>query len=185
MLRLRDDRDLDLVPPAEPGGPRFVVVPPPPPARKPGYNVGVWGMAAVIATESFVFLALLAAYYFLRSSETSWPEGGLKPPDLTPAWIFSIILISSSIPIFWGEAAIKRGRIRTLQIALALSFLMGAAFLASTGWEWAHLDFSWTTNAYASMFYVITGLHGIHVLVGLLMNGQVQIFTEGLAWEEK
>ena len=56
----------ELVPLPQPGGPRFVDVPPPPPARHPGYGVGVWGMACVIATESFVFLALFATYFFLR-----------------------------------------------------------------------------------------------------------------------
>ena len=87
------------------------------------------------------------------------------------------MLLGSSVPIFWGEAAITRGRVRQLQVALALSLVMGAAFLGNEGWEWAHLGFSWTQNVYASLFYVITGLHGIHVLVGLAMNGQVQAKT--------
>ncbi len=177
MLRVRDDADTELVPPAEPGGPALVLVPPPAPAARPGYSVGVWGMAAVITTEAFIFLALLAAYFFLRSASPAWPQGGLKPPELFPAWVFSLVLLGSSVPIFWGEAAIKRGRIRVLQVALALSFVMGAAFLANEGWEWAHLDFPWTRNTYASSFYVITGLHGVHVLVGLLMNAQVQAKT--------
>ena len=177
MLRARDIADTELVPPAESGGPALVLVPAPPPADRPGYGVGVWGMAAVISTEAFIFLALLATYFFLRSSSPAWPQGGLKPPELFPAWIFSLVLIGSSIPILWGEAAIKRDRIRALQVALALSFLMGSAFLANEAWEWAHLDFSWTRNAYAASFYVITGLHGVHVLVGLLMNAQVQAKT--------
>ncbi len=172
MLRTRDLPDSELVPPAEPGGPALVVVP-----ARPGYSVGVWGMAAVIATEAFIFLALLAAYFFLRASSPAWPQGGLHAPELYPAWIFSIVLLASSIPIFAAESAIKRERIRVVQVALALSFLMGSAFLANEAWEWAHLDFSWTHNAYASSFYVITGLHGIHVLVGLLMNAQVQAKT--------
>jgi cytochrome c oxidase subunit 3 len=169
----RED-DLDLAPATEPGGPRVVLVPPPPRARRPGYGTGFWGMVMVVATESFIFVALLATYFFLRSSSSAWPQGSVKAPELFPTWVFSIVLIGSSLPIFWGEAAIRRGRVRVLQVALVLSFLMGAAFLANEGYEWAHLTFSWTQNAYASIFYVITGLHGIHVLVGLLMNAQVQ-----------
>ena len=178
MATITVERDVDqpavLAPPGEPGGPRFIVVPPPPPARHPGYGVGVWGMACVIATESFIFLALFATYFFLRASATSWPPHGTPLPELSPTWIFSIVLIASSLPVFWGEAAIKRGNVRSLQIALLVSFLMGAAFLGNEGWEWAHLGFSWTQNVYASLFFVITGLHGVHVLVGLAMNGQVQ-----------
>jgi heme/copper-type cytochrome/quinol oxidase subunit 3 len=172
------DRPLDdagLAPPADPGGPRLLPVAPPPAASRPGYSTGYWGMVLVIATESFIFVSLLAAYFYLRSSASVWPEGGIKEPELFPTWVFSIVLIGSSLPIFWGEAAIKRGQVRRLQVALALALLMGAAFLGNEGYEWAHLTFPWSANAYASSFYVITGLHGIHVLVGLVMNAQVQV----------
>jgi heme/copper-type cytochrome/quinol oxidase subunit 3 len=168
------EQDLELAPPAEPSGPGFVVVAPPRPTRRPGYGVGVWGMACVIATESFVFLALFATYFFLRASAASWPPPGTPLPELSPTWIFSIVLLASSVPILWAEAAIKRGHVRRLQLGLVLSALMGSAFLANEGYEWAHLGFSWTQNVYASLFYVITGLHGIHLLVGLAMNAQVQ-----------
>jgi heme/copper-type cytochrome/quinol oxidase subunit 3 len=168
------DVDVDLVPAPQPDGPALVVVPPPPAARRRGYGTGFWGMVCVIATESFVFLALLSAYFFLRASSRSWPQGGIRVPDLSPIWIFSLVLLASSLPIFGAESAIRHGRVRALQVGLLVSFLMGSAFLANEGWEWAHLDFSWTKNAYASIFYVVTGLHGAHVLVGLAMNAQVQ-----------
>ena len=51
---------------------------------------------------------------------------------------------------------------------------MGAAFLVNTAYDFHELDFGWRDNAYASLFYVIIGLHALHVLVGLLMNAIVQ-----------
>ena len=53
-----------------------------------------------------------------------------------------------------------RGHMRQLEIGLLISFLMGAAFLVHTGYDFRHMDFGWRDNTYASLFYVITGLHG-------------------------
>ncbi|MGE0000177.1 MAG: heme-copper oxidase subunit III, partial [Ilumatobacteraceae bacterium] len=71
--------------------------------------------------------------------------------------------------------AIKRGNRRGLQIALALSWLMGFAFMINQGIEFAELKFGVDDNAYASLFIVISGLHGLHVVVGLLISIIVQI----------
>ncbi len=78
------------------------------------------------------------------------------------------------MPIFWMEWALVRGRIRAVKIALALAFLMGAAFLANTAYDFTHMEFGWRENAYTSLFTVIIGLHAIHVIIGLLMNLTVQ-----------
>jgi heme/copper-type cytochrome/quinol oxidase subunit 3 len=166
---------VDTIPlPPEGAAPTMRSVPPPPVARRPGRSRGYWGVVSLIATEGTIFLGLIATYFFLRASSTSWPQGGIKPPDLFTISIFTVILVSSSLPIFMAEHAIKRGHVRTMQLGLVLAFLMGAAFLAHEGYEWSHLEFNWTRNAYTSIFYVTTGLHGIHVLIGLLMNLQVQ-----------
>jgi heme/copper-type cytochrome/quinol oxidase subunit 3 len=55
-----------------------------------------------------------------------------------------------------------------------LSFLLGAVFLVNQGLEYHDLTFGPRDNAYASLFWGITGLHGLHVLIGLLMNLVVQ-----------
>jgi heme/copper-type cytochrome/quinol oxidase subunit 3 len=160
-------------PPAA-NAPVTVAVPPPPPARRPGYPVGFWGMVCLIATEATIFTGLIATYFFLRASSPAWPQGGIKAPDLKTVSVFSVILVGSSVPLIWAEYAITRGRLGQMRLGLAVSFLMGAAFLAHEGYEWAHLEFPWTRNAYTSIFYVTTGLHGLHVLVGLLISAQVQ-----------
>ena len=63
---------------------------------------------------------------------------------------------------------------RGLQVALALSFLLGAAFLASQVVDYQDLTFGIRDNAYAALFYVTTGLHGMHVAVGLAVSLAVQ-----------
>lgn len=143
-----------------------------PSARR--YPVGWWGMVVLIMTEASVFAALIAAYIFLRASSTTWPQGGIEPPELTRIVPFTFVLLGSSIPLFFGEAAIRRGRVGQLRVALAISFVMGLAFITNQAFEYRDLTFGIKDNAYASLFYVITGLHGLHVIVGLLMNGVVQ-----------
>jgi heme/copper-type cytochrome/quinol oxidase subunit 3 len=144
-------------------------------------QVGSWGMVMLITTEAMIFGALLSAYFFVRANSATWPQGGIKPPALWPILPFTMVLLASSLPLFWGEAAIKRGRVGQLRVALAISWILGAAFVANQVHEFAILEFSAKDNAYASLFVVITGLHGLHLLAGLLMSAAVQI-KAGKGW---
>jgi heme/copper-type cytochrome/quinol oxidase subunit 3 len=128
----------------------------------------------MIGTEGTIFIALLAAYFFVRSTSADWPQGGIAPPELTRITLFTFVLLGSSVPLFWAESAIRRDKVRVMRMALALSFLMGLAFAVNQGLEYSQLDFGLHDNAYASLFIVITGLHGLHVIVGLLISLVVQ-----------
>lgn len=140
-----------------------------------GLPLGWWGLAWMIATEAMLFAGLLSAWFFLRAGSDEWPQGGIEAPPLTRISIFTVVLLGSSLPLFWGEAAVGRGQVGRLRIALATSWVMGAAFLAHQAVEYRDLKFGISDNAYASLFYVITGLHGLHVLVGLVMSAVVQL----------
>jgi heme/copper-type cytochrome/quinol oxidase subunit 3 len=139
-----------------------------------GYSTAWWGMVVLITTEAMVFLALLAAYFFVRAGAQQWPPPHISPPELHRSVVFSVVLLGSSIPIFWMEHALFHGRMRQVAISLAIAFLMGAAFLGNTAYDFLHMEFGLRDNAYASLFYVIIGLHGLHVLIGLLMSATVQ-----------
>jgi heme/copper-type cytochrome/quinol oxidase subunit 3 len=155
--------------------------PPPLAAGERGYPVGWWGMVTLIATEATVFTALLSAYFFIRATSPTWPLGGIRPPDLPRISLFTLILVGSSVPLFWGEAAIRRGRVSQLRLGLFVSFSMGAAFLVNQVFEFHGLEFRASDNAYTSLFIVITGLHGLHVLAGLLISAVVQLKAR-LGW---
>ena len=152
--------------------PAITVAAPTDPRRS--YSTAWWGMAIVITTEAMVFVVLLAAYFFLRASAKTWPLDGIEPPDLALALPASFLLWGSSLPIFLAEAAIKRGDVRAFRRGVAVSFLMGAAFLVSTVIDFRDLHFGWRDNAYGSLFFTIVGLHAIHVVVGLAMSAVVQ-----------
>ena len=145
-----------------------------PTSPRRSYSTAWWGMAIVITTEAMVFVVLLAAYFFLRASAKAWPLDGIEPPDLALALPASFLLWGSSLPIFLAEAAIKRGNVPAFRRCVAVSFLMGAAFLAATLVDFHGLHFGWRDNAYGSLFFTIVGLHAIHVFIGLAMSVVVQ-----------
>jgi len=146
-----------------------------PEASPRGYDKAWWGMLVVIATEGMIFLVLLAANFFLRATAKQWPPAGVELPELFQTSIFTAVLLGSSLPIFVVDAAIERGRMRAVQVGLALSWLMGAAFLVHTVLDFDALHYGWRDHAYGSIYYVIIGLHALHVLVGLLFSVIVQV----------
>lgn len=145
------------------------------PATRRSYPTAWWGMAVLIMTEAMVFVVLLAAYFFLRAASHEWPLADIEPPPLELAFPFSFALWGSSIPIFWAEASIRNGKLRQFKIGVLISFLMGAAFLAYTLYDFEELHFGWRDNAYGSIYYTIVGLHALHVFIGLGMNVVVQL----------
>ena len=139
-----------------------------------------WGMVLLVAVEATVFVLLLASYFYLRfRSGPVWPPDGIEDPKLKLVLIMSAVLWSSSVPVHLSHSAIKRGDTKKLRLYLAAGFVLGAVFLAlQCGVEYPDIlrhEFTPRTDAYGSMFFTITGLHGAHVLVGLLMNAWVQL----------
>jgi heme/copper-type cytochrome/quinol oxidase subunit 3 len=132
-------------------------------------------MLLVIATEATLFACLLAGWFYLRAASSTWPPAGVELPDLALSIPFSFVLWGSSVPVVYAEHALKRGRIGGFRVGMALAWLMGLAFLAYTAYDFHELHFGWRDHAYGSAFYVIVGLHTIHVVVGLAMGAVVQL----------
>lgn len=137
------------------------------------HTSGWWGMLLVIATEASFFAYLLFSYFYLASMAGSWPPHGA--PELRIAGPNTIILVASSLAMWWGESGIRRGNQGRLRIGLLLTLVLGVVFLSLQAVEYRGLPFTPQSNAYGSLFYTITGFHGAHVAAGLLMNVVVQL----------
>jgi len=137
-----------------------------------GRPTGEWGMLFFVATEATFFACLLVSYFYVRFTiGGDWPPGAIEKPKLLKPLIMTALLIVSSGPLIWGDWAIRRGKVRQLQVAVPISIVLGLAFLGLQASEYTEklAEFTWTTNAYGSFFYFITGFHGFHVIIGVIM----------------
>ncbi len=148
------------------------------PRSKPGRSTAWWGMAVLIMTEGTIFASLLSSYFFLQAASKEWPLGGIEAPELSKISLMTIVLLGSSAPMFWAEHGIRKGQVWRLKAGLIMVILMGTSFFAFLSlYEYPELTFGMRDNAYASIFYMTTSLHGAHVVIGLLMLGVVLIKT--------
>ncbi|RZU75320.1 cytochrome c oxidase subunit 3 [Micromonospora kangleipakensis] len=139
-----------------------------------GRSAGWWGMVMFVATEATLFACLLGSYFYLRFQYgPQWPPDGIGAPELLKPLVMTAVLVPSSLPVIWAEHGIRHGQRWRLRSGLAATMLLGMTFLALQATEYAEKlkHFTMTTDAYGSLFYLITGFHGLHVLVGLTMIG--------------
>ncbi len=133
---------------------------------------GQWGMLLLIVTEASLFAYLLFSYFYLAArSATPWPPGG--PPELTIALPNTGLLLASSVALWWAERNLDRGQLQRSWLGLTATIILGASFLALQGVEYSKQTFTPASHAYGSVFFIVTGLHGTHVLVGLFVLGFV------------
>ena len=104
----------------------------------------------------------------------AWPAEGTELPKLI-AGVNTAILISSSFTLHWAEHAHKMGNRRGLQAGILTTFLLGCTFLFIQINEYVHIGFSPQDNAQGTIFYGLTGLHGAHVTIGLMLLAFVTI----------
>lgn len=143
---------------------------PPEAHRSSRIDPTVLGILLFILSEVMLFGAFFAAYFFLRVvvDPVAWPPEGVHLPVLI-AGINTAVLVSSSFTIHYALEAIKRGNHNGLKLGLTLTWLLGATFLFIQINEYVHIGFTPRDGAFGSIFFSLTGLHGAHVFVGLLL----------------
>ena len=135
-------------------------------------RTAVFGMTIFLASEAMLFAGLIAGYIVLRLSSPAWPPSPEYPKlPILLTGINTVFLITSSFTYHFAEVAVKKGK---KGIAwLFLTVLLGSLFLCIQAYEWYHLHHEglWfnTGGAYGASFFVLTGFHGLHVLIGVLM----------------
>jgi cytochrome c oxidase subunit III len=132
-------------------------------------NPSLLGMLLFIISEIMVFGAFFTAYFFIRVAQGDpWPAPGTKLP-VDVAGFNTAILVSSSFTVHWAEQAIKKGNRFGLKAGMLTTFLLGCTFLFIQINEYANIGFAPQDAAQQTIFYSLTGLHGAHVFIGLLL----------------
>jgi heme/copper-type cytochrome/quinol oxidase subunit 3 len=139
-------------------------------------GVGYWGVATLVASEAALFSYLLFAYYYTgATAQSGWlPE---NRPDLRLALPNTILLLASSFVAWFGERGVLNQRRGQALVGFGGAFLMGALFVLVQWFEWKAKAFSIGTSSYASLYFVTTGFHIAHVLVGLLALVALFVWT--------
>jgi cytochrome c oxidase subunit 3 len=150
---------------------------PPPANRSSRVEPALLGMLLFIISEIMVFGAFFTAYFFIRvvaEGHTWFPVDGKELP-VAVAGVNTAILVSSSLTLHWAQTSIKNGNRFGLQAGMTATFLLGLTFLFIQINEYVHIGFAAQDNAQATVFFSLTGLHGAHVTIGLLLLGMVTI----------
>jgi cytochrome c oxidase subunit 3 len=130
-------------------------------------NSTAWlGALCLIATEGSLFAYLLFSYAYAASQHGA----GWLPtpyPSFKYSLLGTIILLLSSVAVWWGERGVKRGRRLQHLGGLAIAVALGLLFLVVQLFEWKSKTFSLSSSGYGSFFFTITGFHMAHVIVGV------------------
>ena len=163
--------------------------------RGDGFSYSAMGW--FILAEAMIFVSFFVAYWYTRLTANIWPPvGNVTLPKALPL-IMTFVLVASSLTIHYAEHLLHLGDKVGFRTWYLLTIVLGATFLGMSIYEWSHLigeGFTISTNAFSTVFFSVTGLHGSHVVVGLVifLAGMPSVFrgnvdegfmrTAGLYW---
>ena len=134
------------------------------------YNakLGIW---LFLASEVMLFGALFSSLILIRTSAPTWPRGW-EELHIWPATINTGVLILSSVFVVLGWANLRLGKEKAARGFIAATLLCGFAFMGIKAYEYglsfAHHHYPWTSNFFG-IYFTMTGLHGLHVLGGMIV----------------
>ncbi|HEX2890187.1 cytochrome c oxidase subunit 3 [Vineibacter terrae] len=141
-----------------------------------------YGMILFITSEVFFFLAFFWAFFDaslypgaanmpgrVEATGGVWPPKGIHPFDPFDLPLMNtLILLTSGTTVTWAHHAILEGDQKNAVRGLLLTVVLGAFFTCVQAYEYAHAAFGFREGIYPSVFYMATGFHGFHVIVGTI-----------------
>nr|AGC22301.1 cytochrome c oxidase subunit III [Trigonopteryx hopei] len=131
-----------------------------------------WGMILFIMSEVMFFISFFWAFFsssLVPSIEIGmmWPPKGIKPfnPMNIPL-LNTAILLSSGITVTWAHHSLMNSNYQQSYMSLMLTVIMGMYFTMLQGYEYWEATFTISDSMYGSSFFMATGFHGLHVIIG-------------------
>jgi cytochrome c oxidase subunit III len=136
----------------------------------PVVQIGLrYGMALFIASEVMFFAAFFWAFF----TSSLFPVGGIWPPKgihpFNPweiPFLNTLILLTSGTTVTWAHHALLENDRKGLVRGLGLTVILGLCFTGLQAWEYSHAAFGFKGGIYPSTFFMATGFHGFHVIIG-------------------
>jgi cytochrome c oxidase subunit III len=138
-----------------------------------GVNNAKLGIWLFLASEVMLFGALFSSYVLLRTGAEVWPHGRefLNVPLAT---LNTVILIGSSVTMVMAWASLKLNDFKKYRLYMGLTILAGFGFMIvkaiEYGTKFSHHLYP-SNNTFLAIYFTLTGLHGLHVLGGMIING--------------
>ena len=139
--------------------------------REAAGHLGIW---VFIASLVMLFGATVTGFIVIRNTDLAWPEDLPALPAVL--WVSTLVLIVSSMTMQAALNGIRRGDVGRLGVGIVATLSLGTVFLVLQAWSW----WAWRASLLASTaddeaqafalsaFYVLTGVHGLHVIGGLV-----------------
>lgn len=134
-----------------------------------------YGVILFIASEIMFFVSLFWAYFHYSLNPSIWigcvwPPQGIQP--ISP-WglplLNTVVLLSSGVSVVWAHRALIAGIRNDVTMGFLITLGYGIFFTGLQTFEYIHAPFSINDSVYGSIFYMITGTHGVHVIVGTIL----------------
>ncbi|MCS7261907.1 MAG: heme-copper oxidase subunit III [Aquificaceae bacterium] len=153
-------------------------------------GLGLPAMMFFIVSEVVIFGTMFVGFYMARVSQAEvWSQWVPKGMNLTIPLILTFILWASSATIAFAEKFFEMGRNTLSALFVLLTIVLGTAFMVIHIMEWLHLwhaGFTLSSNMYGTSFYMLTGIHTSHIVVGILtMIVALYILLAGKANQHK
>nr|UZA61268.1 cytochrome c oxidase subunit 3 [Endeis sp. JZ-2022] len=133
-----------------------------------------WGMLLFITSEVLFFFTFFWAFFHSSLSPAveigvQWPPIGVTSfnPLMIPL-LNTLILLSSGVTITYSHHSIMNNMINKASISLLMTIILGLYFSLLQAWEYWTASFTMSDSVFGSTFFVTTGFHGLHVLIGSL-----------------
>jgi heme/copper-type cytochrome/quinol oxidase subunit 3 len=145
-----------------------------------------FGFWLFLSSELLIFCGLIGAFLVTKHAAPTWPAS-----QSLSIWLVSLntfLLLTSSLTVVLGIEGIRQNKQRTLMILLLVSALLGLLFLSGQAVEYRHLIFDEKYgfgDPFGTAFFVLTGIHGLHVFVGMLWAVIVALRTRNGVYTAK
>nr|YP_010294902.1 cytochrome c oxidase subunit III [Oiceoptoma thoracicum]UMO90840.1 cytochrome c oxidase subunit III [Oiceoptoma thoracicum] len=131
-----------------------------------------WGMILFITSEVFFFISFFWGFFHSSLSPSvelgmMWPPKGIETfnPIQIPL-LNTLILLTSGLTVTWAHHSLMENNFKQTTQSLLLTVILGIYFSILQGYEYIEAPFTISDSVYGSSFFMATGFHGIHVIIG-------------------
>lgn len=130
------------------------------------------GMIIVLSSIAMLFITLLSAYGILRVRSDIWMSGSIKSYPLSLSWINTVVILFSSFTFNNASKLIERNNKKKILTWVSFTLILGICFLILQTQLWFIMTndgYSITSHQAGAVFYMLSGLHGIHIIIGVFL----------------